>query len=186
MINLLPPIEKENLLLEKKKRIVIILWILVLFFLVCLILILFSIKTYIQSQVESQKTLLIEAQKEFEQSEVQELRAKINSTNSTLTKLNSFYQEKIYLPQILERISATLPQEMHLTGLSVVFLSDKKDGIKVSLSGFAPTVEHLVEFKNNLDGEASFKETSFPPENWVNPKDIDFFVTFKVDVYEFE
>lgn len=181
MINLLPLTEKENLLLEKKKRIAIILWILVLFFLICLILILFSIKIYIQSQVESQRTLLVEAEKEFEQSEIQELRAKINSINSTLTKLDSFYQEKIYFSQVLEEISATLPQGMYLTGFSVIPPLNKENGIKVSLSGFAPTVEHLIELKNNLDEDPNFKETSFPPENWVNPEDIDFFITFKIN-----
>lgn len=182
MINLLPPTEKEDLLLKKRNRVVIILWILVLFFLVCLILILFSIEIYIQSQVESQKTILTDAQKEFEQLEVQELRSKINSINSTLTKLDSFYQEKIDLPRILEKISKTLPEDMFLTGFSIISPSDREDEIRVSLFGFAPSVEHLIEFKNNLDQESSFRDTSFPPANWVNPTDIDFLVSFKVDI----
>jgi len=171
MINLLSPIEKEKLLLEKKKRIVIILWILVLFFLTCSILILFSIKTYIQAQVKSQQYLLTEAKKEKNQSEIENLQEEINSINSRLTKLSSFYQDEIYLSDILEKISKTLPKELYLTNLSIIFPF-------VSLSGFAPTTETLFEFKENLGKEPSFKEVCFPPANWVDLTDINFSVTF--------
>jgi len=174
MINLLPSIEKEKILLEKNKRIVIILWVLVLFFLTCSILILFSIKTYIQAQVKSQQYLLTEAKKEKSQSEVENLQEEINSINSNLTKLDSFYQNGIYLSGILEKISKTLPQKLYLTNLSIVFPS-------VSLFGFAPTTETLFEFKENLEKEPSFKEISFPPANWVDITDIDFFIIFKID-----
>jgi len=183
MINLLPPEEKEKFLLEKKKRIIIILWVLVLFFLVCLILILFSIKIYFQSQVESQRTLLTEAEREFEQSDVQGLRGKISSVNLTLTKLNSFYQQKIYFFQILEKISQTLPSEAYLTNLSIVFSSDEeKDSMRVSLSGFVAIRETLFEFKENLGKENNFKEISFPPANWVEPTDINFFTSFNINI----
>ena len=90
MINLLPLIEKEKLLLEKNRRIVIILWLLLLFFLTCSILILFSIRTYIQAQVKSQQYLLTEAKKEQNQSEIENLKEEINSINSSLTKLTNF------------------------------------------------------------------------------------------------
>jgi len=174
MINLLPPVEKRKLLLEKNKRIVIILWVLVLFFLTCLTLILFSIKTYIQTQVKSQQYFLTETKKEKNQSEIENLQEEINSINSSLTKLSSFYQNGIYLSGILEKISKTLPKELYLTNLSIVFPH-------VSLFGFVPTTETLFEFKENLGKEPSFKEISFPPANWVDLTDIDFSVTFVID-----
>jgi len=174
MINLLPQIEKQKLLLERNKKIAIILWVLVLFFLICSILILLSIKTYIQSQVKSQQYLLVETKEERNQSEIENLQEEINSINSSLTKLNSFYQDRIYLSDILEKISKTLPKELYLTNLSVVLPS-------VSLFGFAPTTETLFEFKENLEKESVFKEISFPPANWVDLTDIDFSVTFIID-----
>ena len=174
MINLLPPIEKEKLSMEKNRRIVIILWILLLFFLTSSILILFSIRTYIQAQVRSQQYLLTEAKKEKNQSEIENLKEEINSINLNLTKLNSFYQNGIYLSDILDKISKTLPKELYLTNLSLVFPS-------VSLSGFAPTTETLFEFKENLEQEPGFKEISFPPANWVDLTDIDFSITFIID-----
>lgn len=174
MINLLPTVEKEKLLLERNRRIVTILWLLLLFFLTCLILILFSIKIYIQAQVKSQQYLLTEVKKEENQSEIEDLKEEINSINSSLTKLNSFYQNEIYLSDILEKISKTLPGELHLTNLSVIFPS-------VSLSGFAPTTETLFEFKENLEKEPGFKDVFFPTASWVDLVDIDFSVTFIVD-----
>lgn len=174
MINLLSPKEKQKLLSERNKKIVTILWVLILFFLTCLILILFSLKIYIQSQVKSQQYLLTETKKEKNQSEIENLQGEINSINSNLTKLNSFYQNGIYLSDILEKISQNLPKELYLTNLSIVFPS-------VSLSGFAPTTETLFEFKENLEKEPGFKEVSFPPANWVDLTDIDFSLTFIID-----
>jgi len=174
MINLLPATEKEKFLLEKNKRIVIILWLLFLFFLICSILILFSIKVYIQAQVESQQYLLTETKKEKNQSEIENLQEEINLINSSLRKLNSFYQDKTYLSDVLEKISQVFPDELHLTNLSIISSS-------VSLSGFAPTTEALLEFRENLEKEPSFEEVSFPQTNWVDLTDIDFFVTFKID-----
>lgn len=174
MINLLPPAEKVKLSSEKNKRIIIILWLLFLFFLICSILILFSIKTYIQAQVRSQQYLLTESKKEKNQSEIEDLQKEIMLVNSSLTELNSFYQDEIYLSDILEKISQVLPEELYLTNLSIIFPS-------VSLSGFAPTTEALFEFKENLETEPIFREIYFPPANWVDLVDIDFSVTFVID-----
>lgn len=181
MINLLPPQEKEKIALEMIKRKVIILWLLVLFFLFCLILILLSNKIYSQSQIDGQKGLLLEVKKELEQSEIKELETKVNTANLTFTKLNSFYQKKIYFSEILEKISKILPPEVSLNNLSSqLSLIGEEKGIKVSLSGFAKTRENLFEFKQNLEKEPGFKEISFPPQNWVKPFNIDFSVSFTI------
>ena len=177
MINLLPPEEKEKLLLEQKKRIAIILWFLVLFFLVCLILILFAAEIYLKTQLDTQKTLLDEVQKEYNRPAIQNLQEKIKAANSSLTKLNSFYQKKIYFTEILERISKTLPQGIYLTNFSTVF---SPEVLKISLSGFSPNREMLFEFKKNLEKEEDFKKVLFPPANWVKPTNIEFFVTFEI------
>ncbi len=181
MINLLPLEAKETLRLEEKKRMVTILWLLVLFPLFCLILILSSVKVYSKSQIEDQRTLLLVAKKEFEQSEAQELQGKVNSINQILTDLNNFYQKKVYFSEILEKISETLPQGIRLNDLSATLsFVGGKTNVKVSLSGFAPFREDLFEFKKNLEKEPEFKDISFPPVSWVKPFDIDFSVTFTI------
>lgn len=180
MINLLPPVEKEKLLLEKKKKITIILWLLILFFLLCLILTLFSVKIYLQIQAESQKTLLEEARKEFGQSEIQNFREEINSVNLDLTKLNSFYQQKTYFSELLERISGILSQEIYLTNFSIILVSAEEEYVEVSLSGFAPTADSLFEFKESLKKESGFKDVYFPLSTWDKLTNINFSVTFKI------
>ena len=182
MINLLPLEDKEKLLSERKKRITIILWLLFLFFLFCLALVLFSISIYLQSQTEYQKKVLIGGEKEFEQSEIQKLREKINSINSIVTKLIPFYLQKFYFSKILEKISEVLPQEAYLTNLSTTFSVSKeeKPKVKISLSGFIPTRESLLKFKKNLEEKSSFEKIYFPPSNWVKPTDINFFASFEI------
>ena len=181
MINLLPPLEKDKTLLESKRRLIIILWILILFSIFCFILVLLSIKFYIQGQVDSQRIVFNMAETEFEQSGAQSLQKEINSVNLKLEKLSDFYQNKVYITEILEKIATTLPQGLHLNDISFsVFSIDEKSGFRVSLSGFASNREVLFDFKKNLEKDKSFKEVYFPPKNWVKPVDIDFVVTFKV------
>ncbi len=168
MINLLPLSEKKALIQEENWKIVLILGFLVLIFLISLILILFSIKISISGQVESQKIFL-------SQPYPQDIEKMIEIANQNLSKLNSFYQSQIYLTKILERTSINLPPKAYLTSFSY-----QKEGEKVSLLGFAPTREILLEFKKNLEREKDFTEIYFPSQNWVEPIDINFSVTFKI------
>lgn len=178
MINLLPPREKEIILTEKKKRMAIIICFLILFFFLCLILISVSIRIYLQGYIESEKSFLAESEKEFSQSESQSLQEKIKSVNSLINALNSYYSQKIYFSELMERILGTLPKNLYLTNLSLV-LSEERE-INVSLSGFAPLRDDLFGFKENLEAEENFKDISFPPANWVKAQNIDFYVTFKI------
>lgn len=178
MINLLPPTEKEKLFLEKKKRMVIILWLLVLFFAVCLILILFSLKIYLQAQVKEQKTFLSQTQKEASISEVKDFKEKVRLINLKLINLESFYESKVYFSEILEEISETLPENTYLTNLSLE--KGKEDKIMVSLSGFSLNRELLFELKKNLEEKQNFKEVYFPPSNWVKPTNINFVISFEI------
>ena len=177
MINLLSQKEKEILLMELRKRIIIILCFLFIFFLVCLILILFSIRIYLGGQIESQRTFLVESEKQFIQSESQELQEKIKSANQRFKELSSFYGEKVYFFEISEKIARTLPNTFYLTDFSLKLSEEKQ--IMISLSGFAPLREELFQFKKNLE-EEDFKDVSFPPANWVKAKDINFHITFKI------
>jgi Tfp pilus assembly protein PilN len=175
MINLLPPQEKEILKQEEKYKLVLILGILFLIFLICLILILFSIRIFISGEVEVQKILLNQEEERFKGTQIQNLEEKITSFNQILSKLNSFYSRQISLTEILEKISKDLPSGAHLTTLS--FNSENN---QVSLSGFSPSQEILLEFKKNLEKEENFQKIYFPLSNWVKLTDIDFIITFQI------
>jgi len=182
MINLLPPEEKEKLLLEIRKRIAIIIWCLFLFFIFCFSLVLLSIKFYLQGQIDYQTITLQETENKMRQAEIKDLQEKFNSFNTALKKLNSFEQKKTYFSEILEKISGILPGGTYLTNISLIpsELADKNPCIQVMLSGFIPTRENLFEFKKILEKDTQIKEIYFPPINWVNPTDINFSITFKI------
>lgn len=180
MIDLLPQREKETLTQEENLKLVLILGIIFLISLTSLALMLFSIKTYISGQVEAQKILL--TQKEQESLQIQELEEKVKESNLILSNLNSFYQESSSVTEILEKISKTLPSGTYLSTLNFSPLADEEEKYlaQISLSGFSPNREILLEFKKNLEVQDAFEEIYFPPSNWVKPTDIYFSVKFKI------
>ena len=178
MINLLPPEEKNILIQEERFKLILILGIVFLSALLSLILILFSIRIYISSQTDSEKIIFEQEEKKVKIAEFQELQEKITLANKNLSNLNSFYQNQVYFTEILERISGTLPPAAYLNNLSLKPLGG---GIlNCTLSGFTSTREILLDFKKNLETEKTIKEIYFPPANWVESKDIDFNITFKI------
>jgi len=177
MINLLPPKNKEELIQDRHWKLVIILGMLVLFFLTCFSLILFSIKTFTSGQTEVQKILFNQREEEFKNSQIQIFQERVVSINKTLSQLNSFYQNKLYFTEFLERTSKTIPSEIYLTNLSAVSHLEK---INFSLSGFSPTRDILLELKRNLEKEEKFTNINFPPSSWVESESINFSVTFEI------
>ena len=171
--NLLPLQAKAELYQEEIKKLIMIFGVLILIFLFSLTLILFEIKDYISRQVDSERIFSDSEKKQLQISEIQNLREKINLANKTLSQLDSFYQEEVSLIEIFEKISNTIPPQIYLTNLFY-----QKDNSQISLSGFSPQREILVEFKKNLEKE--FLEVYFPPQVWTKSTDIDFQVNFKI------
>jgi Tfp pilus assembly protein PilN len=181
IINLLPPRQKDELKEKEDWRLASILGVLVLISLLCFTLILFSIKISISDQVKVQENILSQEEKKIEESQIQGIEEKIIISNQTLSKLNSFYQGQPNFTDVLERISGALPEETYLTALNLSAIpEDEKFLAQISLFGFCPSREILLEFKRNLESEEDFKEVYFPPSNWVEPADIYFSVNFKV------
>jgi Tfp pilus assembly protein PilN len=179
MINLLPPEQKEETFLRERLTLVLILGILFFSFLISLSLILFSTKIALLGNLEVQRTSLEESEREI--SFNQEIKEIIKNSNLTFSKLDSFYQKRLDLTRVLEKISKLLPPGTYLTNFNFN-LSQKKENFRaqISLSGFSESREVLLSFKENMGKEAEFAEVYFPPENWVKPSDINFTVTFKL------
>lgn len=194
MINLLPKEDKRTLLVERNKKITVILCFLLSFFIVCLILILFSIKIYVNGQIDTKKIFLAESEKQLLQSEAQELEDKIKTANESFKKLNSFYSKSQYFSEVLQKISDIFPSSFYATNISMRLNVSEvnedpnnlgsvlitKRNVLVNLSGFASTREELLIFKENL--EKSFEDVLFPPSNWVDKKNINFYITFNTGI----
>lgn len=161
--------------MEEKWKLALILGIIFLIFLTSLILILFSVRTYIWGQVESLKILVNMEEKTLQTPENQNLREKILLANQNLLKLNSFYQTKSEPSKILEKISGTLPSGIYL---NTIFW--QKSTSQVGLSGKALSREILLDFKKNLESREEFTDVYFPASVWLESVDIDFQATFKV------
>lgn len=175
MINLLPPEEKENILKEKTRKIVLNLGILGLISFFVLALTLLLIKTEMKTQLSIQNLVLRQKEKEFEASRLQKLEEELKTLNSYLLEVEPFLRGKKYLVDIIEEISGTLSPGMHLKTFSYQLTNQL-----VSISGYCPSRQTLLEFGNNLEANKNFKDFKFPPSNWLKPKDIEFFLNFSI------
>ena len=181
MINLLPPEQKAHLLWDRRRKIVVILCFFLLLFVTSLSLVLFSIRLQIQTQVTVQKILIEQKRDRDEGSEATAIEESIQELNRTVGALLAFYRKQIPLTNTLERISGMLPVATRLDNLTVFPASTSEGtGVKITLAGFMPTRETVFALKQNLDREKDLQDVSFPPSNWVNPIDINFFITFDI------
>lgn len=179
MINLLPKQQEKELKKEEQWKLTLILGIIFLVFLLNLFLIILSIKIYISGELEFQKEILRIEEEKFKTPETQEFQKKIATFNQNLSKLDAFYQGQSNLTKVLEKIYTIIPPEVYLTRFSW-----RKENSQISLSGFAPLREDLFELKKNIEAEGCFKlpKNGFPASNWVKAKEINFNVTFMVNL----
>ncbi|MEA3293055.1 MAG: PilN domain-containing protein [Patescibacteria group bacterium] len=187
MINLLPQIEKNRLAKNKRYRLILILGIIFLFFLISFSLILFLVKIHIFSLSENQKILTDIKKEEFKASDVQQVENKIKTANLNFSKLDSFYSQRDSWTGILEKISEIKPQNIYFTGLSSSLFSPSKETkeekqyrFQMTISGYSPDRESLLEFRENLKKEKIFGEVYFPSSTLVKSSDINFNLTLKI------
>ena len=185
MINLIAPKEKEKLLMERITRMIIVLWFLLFFFIICLVLVFSAVRIYAKSQLGTQQSFTSSAKEEEKIEKIEQAKNKAELINSNLEKLDSFYKDKVYLSSLIEKISRTLPESLYLNDFSIMFVKKPNEedyAMKVSLQGFALLREDLLELKGNLELEEDFVNVSFPASNWVKKVDIDFSVSFEIEV----
>ena len=180
MINLLPPENKEEFLQERNWKIIMILGINLLLILICFSLILHAINIFILGELNSQVIIYQQKEKEFEASKIYEIERGLKIFNESLLKLDYFYQDRFNGEKFLEEISEVIPSEVYLTYLSLNFKDGQKKEIDCVLSGFSPSREILLSFKENLEKRENFEEVYFPPASWVKQTDINFVVNFKI------
>lgn len=176
MNNLLPSQEKKALLLEEHFKIALILAVLFLLFLSFLSLILFSLKIYISKQIALEKEKTASYRAEIEGAEVRTLREQTSAFNAEILKINSFFKEQFFLTGALEYLVPLFPGQTYLISLSY-----NKDKESFTVIGFAPTREILFQLKENFEAKERIEDFYFPPSNWVDPKDINFTFSFRLD-----
>jgi len=178
MINLLPPAEKNNILMEEKLKLILIFGLFIFTFFLSLILIFLSIRVTLFSQLAAQKIVLDRKEKEFNEEEFKIFKNEINQKNQLLRDLQLFYRQKNDFSGFLVKIYDLLPKNVFLNEISVSPLSQDKQ-FQVSISGFALLIEDVIEFREKIKQEKNFSQIYIPSSTWVKNKEVDFNITFQ-------
>jgi hypothetical protein len=163
----------------------VILGIIIFVGLICLFLILLSVRLYILGQTASQKFILEDAQKTIQSPEFIDFKTLISEYNDDLSRAESFYKNQIYMSQMLDILfGVPRPEGLYFTGVSLDAIQKEKKGVEIIISGFSNTRDNLTLFKKNIEDEKRIDGAYFPPESWVNSKDINFNITLEVSKAE--
>ena len=172
MINLLPPEQIKELREEESFKILLNIFFLILFFLFSFFLILLSIKFYLSGKLESQKILIEKGEKVLDLEREKE----IKKYNEILSKIDKFYQQKIFLFPNAEDFFGRIPSSIYLKEFEVKI--DKKGEISFWVSGFSKTRGILLDLIKIL--KERYQEVSFSPEILLKEAEIDFSISFKI------
>ena len=189
MLNLLPQTEKVFLQKEKNFKTLLILGMALLCALVCFILILLSINIYIAGQANAKKIVFQQFEEQIQNSKSREIEDRVKIYNQNIADINSFYNNRIEITELLQRISEILPSDIYLTYFSFNTIeetikiegsdkTEKKLKQEISISGFSPSREKLFELKEILKSQTDFLEVYFPASAWTKPFDINFSLKF--------
>lgn len=183
MINLLPPKEKEELLLEKNKNLVIVLGNVVLISLISLILVLFSVRFYILGEINYQKFVLANTEKKYQTPDFVFFKNFIDKHNGYLVGIESFYEKQFHVREVLKTIAQIQrPNGLYLT--SVEIKNKESNKISVSIYGISDNRDNLLAFKDSIENNGKIKNIYFPPNNWVKSFDLNFYLTFDYESKE--
>jgi hypothetical protein len=179
MINILPPEEKQKLILRKKEKLKIIFGIVILVFLICFVLILLSIKFYILADTNSQKVILEQIKKENQTPELANFNSTVEKYNVVLTQLSSFYSEEIYFNQSLKIVSdVPTPKNLYLGNF--IIKRENNGNVQVSVSGVSASREDLLVFKKSVESSPEIKNPYFSADSWIDQKNPKFSLTFEI------
>ena len=153
-----------------------ILGIVFLIFLICLVLVLFSLKFYLLTDVFAQKEQETR-QKDF--FELTKTKKEIGDYNKKISDFKSFYDEQIYFGKMLESIfKIDIPK-----GVYIIYLSSEKKGKKIesTIYGYSDLRENLILFKNNIEKEKSIINPYFSQDSWTKVEKINFYLSFQYE-----
>lgn len=182
MINLLPPAEKERLHSERKQKLSVVLCLVILAGLSSLCLILLSLKFYLLQEAAYYQNALQHASAQYAGAEFEDAKRMIKEYNALLARANAFYKNQWRAGSFL----ASAANLRRPDAVRFISLSIEKDasgtGAAVAITGTSDTREHLLEFKESLMANPQLKEVYFPPESWIKQRDVQFSLTFTMNL----
>ena len=180
MVNLLPPREKEYLLLERREKLITVLGYVVLVFLVFLLLVLFSVKFYLLAQEAYQSEILADLESKYQTPDFLFFQDIIQKYNTSLAIADNFYKNEVRISDALKVISELeRPKGLYLTNIAIE-KSAQEEKMMATVSGVSNTRDSLIYFKDSVDKNENVKSIYFPANNWIKPIDFAFYLTFEI------
>jgi Tfp pilus assembly protein PilN len=179
MTNLLPPIQKQELLDEKLRQRIIFILFLILIDLLFLIAITFGMYIYISKENSNLGKQIAQKEQLLNEPQSQEIKKIIESANRNLLKINSIKKEQVSPVVILSKLNELVPSTAYLKSFS--FQNSVRDNVnigKIRLTGLAKSRENVFLFKNLLSQNQDFQNIYFDPSSWVKSVDPTFVVEF--------
>ncbi|MDO8529896.1 MAG: hypothetical protein Q7S10_00575 [bacterium] len=186
MINLLPPKEKQALVSQQNKKLVIVMGNVVLISLCSLALVLLSVKFYILGELTYHKFILSATEKKYETPDFLFFKGLIQDYNISLTRMHNFYKNEMPVSDVIKAIlEVPKPEGLHLTDIKIE-KGAKGNKITATISGISDNRDSLALFKSGIESNIHMKNVYFPPNNWIKPSDLPFYLTFEYDASKYE
>lgn len=189
MINLIP--EQEKAFIEEIKKSKARNLILMFLFIFLLSIFLFSLIFYFYFLGEKEKT---EIEYKSIESEIVHLeQSQLIKERNRIEKQVFVFEEKLsdkkfFYSKILDPLSKLIPKNIYFKELSISspkVLSNKKiiskeNILSVRIGGYSPDRQSLLRLKEALESADWIINFDFPPSNWINDRDINFYLNFEI------
>lgn len=175
IINLLPKIRQQELHYEALfGRLTVVLWLAFFSFLLVLGAQL-AVRLFLQQQSASVAAEISSLKSQVSRGENDQLKKTIKQYNDYISDFKNLSSQPKW-SKVLEAFAALPPQDVGITSMSI----DLKNKA-VTIQGFAPTREKVIEFYNNIKADSGeFFGVDYPLENVAKPTDNIFHFTFYV------
>lgn len=175
-INLLPKLRQKELYFEKVlSKILLVIWMTFFSFLVVVGIQLYS-KYYIQSRLGAVKTEIESLKIQVSKKENAETKDKLKALNALTLDYKNLITTVPKWSRVIEAFSKLPPE-----GIRVGSFSVNNSSKVVTVSGFSPSRDLVIEFYNSIKADTqNFYNVDYPLQHIVKAKDVPFTFTFNV------
>lgn len=174
VINLLPKEKQQELKYELMfKAVVKVFWISVFTF-VLVVAAQIAAKWYLKLEIQTLKSSLTDLQQQVSKQDNATIKSQITAINNVIQDFASLSASSPKWSNVIAAFAPLPPQGVQINS----FIVEPKGGT-VTITGFAPTRELVIQLYNNILGDTKdFTGIDYPLENIAKPTDIHFHFTF--------
>ena len=107
------------------------------------------------------------------------LKNAIEKYNKSMPVVASFYDNRIYLSDVLASISNLETAKGLIFSSVSIDTQPSVKTVKVNITGTGDNREDLISFQKELEGQRQIKNVSFSADSWINPTNTNFKLSFE-------